>query len=66
MLDGHVAGLVCWAVDIEVVSPGAFDDWGDYGVRHTGRGKVVGWEAARLNASCLVCGVPGVPRASPK
>lgn len=34
VLDGHVAGLVCWAVDVEVVRSSAFDDWGDYGVSH--------------------------------
>ena len=34
VLDGHVAGLIRWAVDVEVVSPGAFDNWCDYSVSH--------------------------------
>ena len=39
VLDGHVAGFIRWAVDVEVVSPGAFDNWCDYGVSRSISGR---------------------------
>ena len=39
VLDGHVAGLIRWAVDVEVVRSSAFDDWGDYGVSRSISGR---------------------------